>query len=235
LLQVLLIQGLQERVAELEEALNREQDRCKLLQSDLARLRLQHQWSKAGGSSGGSTPTKGLSPCRLGSMDVATMPEAGPSPFAAAQRSQGAPARAGSLGNSNSTGIGGGAPPAAAADAQAAATQPAGPEGGKASAPMAVPAAGGSGSGSGSGCGHMALCSDTVSVSRHALELLYLKERAMDAAKEGIVIADCSQPDMPLIYANEGFTRMTGYSRADVLGRNCRHALLVAAWLPCLL
>ncbi|EFN52599.1 hypothetical protein CHLNCDRAFT_14999, partial [Chlorella variabilis] len=37
-----------------------------------------------------------------------------------------------------------------------------------------------------------------------------------------IVIADCSLPDMPLIYANEGFTRMTGYGRHAVLGRNCR-------------
>lgn len=32
----------------------------------------------------------------------------------------------------------------------------------------------------------------------------------------------CSQPDMPLIYANEAFARITGYSVADSLGKNCR-------------
>lgn len=59
-------------------------------------------------------------------------------------------------------------------------------------------------------------------ISRQALELLHLKERAMDAVKEGITIADCSSPDMPLIYINEGFARMTGYSRQYTLGKNCR-------------
>jgi hypothetical protein len=41
-------------------------------------------------------------------------------------------------------------------------------------------------------------------------------------AQEGITIADCSQPDMPLIYANAGFARTTGYSADYVIGRNCR-------------
>ncbi|EIE21789.1 hypothetical protein COCSUDRAFT_17195 [Coccomyxa subellipsoidea C-169] len=44
----------------------------------------------------------------------------------------------------------------------------------------------------------------------------------MDNTKEGITIADCSQPDMPLIYANEAFARITGYSVAESLGKNCR-------------
>jgi PAS domain-containing protein len=44
----------------------------------------------------------------------------------------------------------------------------------------------------------------------------------MDAVKEGITIADCRQPDMPLIYCNAGFSRITGYSAAEVLGKNCR-------------
>ncbi len=77
---------------------------------------------------------------------------------------------------------------------------------------------------------------DMVLVSRQQLELLYLKERAMDAVKEGITIADCSQPDMPLIYINEGFTRMTGYSRDYTLHKNCRcgemGCPLVACWGP---
>ena len=40
--------------------------------------------------------------------------------------------------------------------------------------------------------------------------------------KEEITIADGNQPDFPIIYANEGFARMTGYSESETLGRNCR-------------
>lgn len=49
-----------------------------------------------------------------------------------------------------------------------------------------------------------------------------LKDRALDVAAEGITIADARLPDRPLIYANEGFERMTGYRADEVLGRNCR-------------
>lgn len=51
---------------------------------------------------------------------------------------------------------------------------------------------------------------------------LALKDRALDVAAEGITIADARLPDRPLIYANEGFERMTGYAIAEVMGRNCR-------------
>lgn len=49
-----------------------------------------------------------------------------------------------------------------------------------------------------------------------------LLERALSAAAEGITIADARLPDQPLIYCNEGFERLTGYSRAEAMGRNCR-------------
>jgi phosphoserine phosphatase RsbU/P len=51
---------------------------------------------------------------------------------------------------------------------------------------------------------------------------LALKDRALDVAAEGITIADARLPARPLIYANEGFERLTGYPVAEVLGRNCR-------------
>ncbi len=38
----------------------------------------------------------------------------------------------------------------------------------------------------------------------------------------GVTIADPSLEDTPLIYANAAFERMTGYPRAEILGRNCR-------------
>ncbi len=45
---------------------------------------------------------------------------------------------------------------------------------------------------------------------------------ALDAAAEGITISDVSLPDNPIIYANGGFERMTGYGSQEVIGRNCR-------------
>jgi PAS domain S-box-containing protein len=51
---------------------------------------------------------------------------------------------------------------------------------------------------------------------------LRLKNRALAATAEGITIADARLPDNPLIYANAGFERLTGYSIGEVLGHNCR-------------
>ncbi|KXZ53572.1 hypothetical protein GPECTOR_6g489 [Gonium pectorale] len=61
-----------------------------------------------------------------------------------------------------------------------------------------------------------------VTITKREYELLLLKDKAMDVLQEGITIADCSLPDMPLIYANAGFVRTTGYSTESVLGKNCR-------------
>ena len=51
---------------------------------------------------------------------------------------------------------------------------------------------------------------------------LELKERAMDEANVGITISDPTTEDNPLIYVNDGFVEQTGYSREEVVGRNCR-------------
>jgi len=51
---------------------------------------------------------------------------------------------------------------------------------------------------------------------------LQLEDRALAATAEGITITDARLPDNPLIYANAGFERLTGYSTDEVLGRNCR-------------
>ncbi|MEA1079870.1 EAL domain-containing protein [Marinobacter qingdaonensis] len=49
-----------------------------------------------------------------------------------------------------------------------------------------------------------------------------LQGRALEAAQQGITIADATRTTMPLVYANDAFTRMTGYSKEEVFGRNCR-------------
>jgi PAS domain S-box-containing protein len=52
-----------------------------------------------------------------------------------------------------------------------------------------------------------------------SLEVLF---NAVEIAASGIVIADCALPDMPLVYVNEAFTKITGYEREDIIGKNCR-------------
>lgn len=58
--------------------------------------------------------------------------------------------------------------------------------------------------------------------TRRVRAQLELKNRALASSAEGITIADAGLPDNPLIYANAGFERLTGYSSAEVIGRNCR-------------
>jgi two-component system, cell cycle sensor histidine kinase and response regulator CckA len=52
--------------------------------------------------------------------------------------------------------------------------------------------------------------------------LLRLRDRAFAATTTGIVITDARQPDNPLIDCNQAFEQLTGYARAEVLGRNPR-------------
>ena len=49
-----------------------------------------------------------------------------------------------------------------------------------------------------------------------------LKTRTMDEAPVGITVADATDPDMPLVYANAAFERITGYPPEYAIGRNCR-------------
>jgi PAS domain S-box-containing protein len=53
-------------------------------------------------------------------------------------------------------------------------------------------------------------------------EVLWLYERALAATSCGIVISDARQPDCPIIYCNSAFLEITGYSRDEIIGRNCR-------------
>jgi PAS domain-containing protein len=47
-------------------------------------------------------------------------------------------------------------------------------------------------------------------------------ERAMAVVNHGFTIADATKNDYPLIYVNETFCAMIGYTSKEVLGRNCR-------------
>lgn len=46
--------------------------------------------------------------------------------------------------------------------------------------------------------------------------------RCLAHVRHGLTIADARLPDLPLIYVNQAFEAMTGYSSAELVGRNCR-------------
>ena len=49
-----------------------------------------------------------------------------------------------------------------------------------------------------------------------------LLDRAVLATDVSFTISDPRQPDNPLVWVNPAFSRITGYSAAEVAGRNCR-------------
>jgi PAS domain S-box-containing protein len=53
-------------------------------------------------------------------------------------------------------------------------------------------------------------------------ETLQRRTHAIDEAPVGITITDPDRDDNPMIYVNDAFVEMTGYPRAEVIGRNCR-------------
>ena len=68
------------------------------------------------------------------------------------------------------------------------------------------------------------LCGMGLDVSlRHQQEQqLRLRERALHAASNGIVITRCSGQDNPIEYVNPAFERITGYCLAEAIGRDSR-------------
>lgn len=61
-----------------------------------------------------------------------------------------------------------------------------------------------------------------VTDERRRSERLVLYARALEAAAQGVTIADARRDDEPLVYANPAFEEITGYDAEEILGRNCR-------------
>lgn len=61
-----------------------------------------------------------------------------------------------------------------------------------------------------------------VTERKNAYEEVELFKEAIESVDTGVTIADLSQEDEPLIYANRAFSAMTGYSNQEALGYNCR-------------
>ncbi|MEZ5594245.1 MAG: PAS domain S-box protein [Gammaproteobacteria bacterium] len=63
---------------------------------------------------------------------------------------------------------------------------------------------------------------EEITEQKRIEEILRLRDRAMAAATDGILISDARQSDLPIIYANEAFETITGYCASEVISRNCR-------------
>lgn len=46
--------------------------------------------------------------------------------------------------------------------------------------------------------------------------------QCLESSEKSFILTDNQQPDNPITFASEHFFRLTGFSKADVIGRNCR-------------
>lgn len=51
---------------------------------------------------------------------------------------------------------------------------------------------------------------------------LKIRGQALEFAHNGIVITDARQEDNPIIYFNKAFQKLTGYTKEEIMGHNCR-------------
>ena len=63
---------------------------------------------------------------------------------------------------------------------------------------------------------------DNIDIPEHEDEVKELLKRSVEAANNSIVITDPAQSDNPIIFVNQGFKELTGYSENEILGSNCR-------------
>ncbi|MEX0959656.1 MAG: PAS domain S-box protein [Burkholderiales bacterium] len=64
--------------------------------------------------------------------------------------------------------------------------------------------------------------SHDISERRTAEEALRLRDRAMQASTNAIIITSALLPDDPVEYVNPAFEHITGYTAKEAIGRNCR-------------
>lgn len=59
-------------------------------------------------------------------------------------------------------------------------------------------------------------------VSTESQIQMRIQTQAMQASVNAVIITDNQAPDQPIIYVNPAFEQLTGYTAAEVLGKNCR-------------
>ena len=61
-----------------------------------------------------------------------------------------------------------------------------------------------------------------ITKTRELEKRLHSLQTAVDSSDDGILVAEVSGKDFPLIYVNRRFTEITGYAMDEVIGRDCR-------------
>ncbi len=69
---------------------------------------------------------------------------------------------------------------------------------------------------------HFIAVREDITESRARMKALKLRERAIEATANAIMITDVRADDKPIVYVNPAFERTTGYRADEVLGRNGR-------------
>ncbi|PXX92504.1 hypothetical protein DIT71_04730 [Marinobacter vulgaris] len=79
--------------------------------------------------------------------------------------------------------------------------------------------------------------STSMTINRRALKVLMITDvttqldnsrqlrlfkRSIESSSNGIVITDARQEDLPIIYVNGAFEKITGYNSGEAIGKNCR-------------
>ncbi|MBD3895986.1 EAL domain-containing protein [Halomonas sp. ML-15] len=65
------------------------------------------------------------------------------------------------------------------------------------------------------------ICRD-ITARKQEEEERRLLERGIQATPNAVLMADATEPDLPLVYVNDAFSAITGYAPKEALGRNCR-------------
>ena len=66
------------------------------------------------------------------------------------------------------------------------------------------------------------LLTQDIETRKRTEKALQLRERAIEASSNAIIITSAAGPGYPIEYVNSAFVRMTGYSSEDVLGKSMR-------------
>lgn len=74
---------------------------------------------------------------------------------------------------------------------------------------------------------HFVALKEDVTTRKQVEDVLRLRNSAVEASSNGIILIDAQGPERPIIYSNRAFEKMTGYSGGEVAGRS------LASFLAC--
>lgn len=62
---------------------------------------------------------------------------------------------------------------------------------------------------------------EDITKKKEGENILNTRNRALNVAGKGIIISDAKAPGFPIIYVNEAFETITGYTKQEVIGKKC--------------